>query len=95
MPSVSSCQGALSHHTKKCGVSGESWGDEGSGETPGLNQLTRSSKDFRTRQLLRTAIGDNDFLKNLDVDQIRDIVDFMYSATYSSGSYIIKEGEPG
>lgn len=77
---------------KKCGVSGESWEEP---ESPDATANHRHPKDFRTRQLLRTAIGDNTFLKNLDSEQIRHIVDFMFPQTYGSGEFIIREGEPG
>lgn len=38
---------------------------------------------------------DNDFLKNLDTSQVREIVDSMYSKEYSAGSCVIREGEAG
>ena len=50
---------------------------------------------FRSKQQIKDAILDNDFLKNLDSTQIREIVDCMYSKSVKKGSFIIKEGEPG
>lgn len=41
------------------------------------------------------AILDNDFMKNLDMTQIREIVDCMYPVEYIAGSIIIKEGDVG
>lgn len=38
---------------------------------------------------------DNDFLKNLDSSQVRELVDSMYPLEYSKGSYVIREGEAG
>ena len=50
---------------------------------------------FRSRVLIRSAIMDNDFMKNLEVGQIREIVDCMYPMEYAKGSLIIKEGDVG
>lgn len=38
---------------------------------------------------------DNDFLKNLDSSQVREIVDSMFSREFQKGSYVIREGEAG
>lgn len=38
---------------------------------------------------------DNDFLKNLDTSQVREIVDSMYSKEFPSGSLVVREGEAG
>jgi len=82
----------LAAHTKKQGVSGES------------SQLDRCNvaatapkfdKDFRSKQLIKEAIMDNDFLKKLDSSQVREIVDSMYPKQYAKGTYIIREGEVG
>ncbi len=37
----------------------------------------------------------NDFMKNLELAQIREIVDCMYPVNYQRGSLIIKEGDVG
>uniref|UniRef100_A0A0V0G4D3 cGMP-dependent protein kinase n=1 Tax=Triatoma dimidiata TaxID=72491 RepID=A0A0V0G4D3_TRIDM len=52
-------------------------------------------KNDRSRELIRAAILDNDFMKNLDLTQIREIVDCMYPVEYPSGALIIKEGDVG
>lgn len=62
---------------------------------PLLEEPQRFHKDFRTRQLIRAALGDNDFLQNLDREQIRDMVDFMYPQTFAPGDFVIREGEVG
>lgn len=49
----------------------------------------------RSKQLIKDAVLDNDFLKNLDSTQIREIVDCMYEKAVKKGNFIIKEGEPG
>ena len=48
-----------------------------------------------SRDLIRSAILDNDFMKNLDMGQIREIVDCMYPVDYTKDSLIIKEGDVG
>ncbi|KAK7111795.1 hypothetical protein V1264_011370 [Littorina saxatilis] len=78
------------NRTKRQGVSAES---------PSSNQnaieLKHVDKDFRSKQLIKDAVLDNDFLKNLDSTQIREIVDCMYEKAVKKGNFIIKEGEPG
>lgn len=49
----------------------------------------------RSRELIKAAILDNDFMKNLEIAQIREIVDCMYPVEYAAGSLIIKEGDVG
>lgn len=59
----------------------------------------RKFKDYpkcpRSRELIKAAILSNDFLKNLDMTQINEIVDCMYPVNYPRGSIIIKEGDVG
>lgn len=50
---------------------------------------------YRSRELIKSAILDNDFMKNLDMTQIREIVDCMYPVQYAAKSLIIKEGDVG
>jgi cGMP-dependent protein kinase len=49
----------------------------------------------RTKEFLREAILNNDFMKNLEIDQIMSIVDCMYPLEHKNGSLIIKEGDVG
>lgn len=49
----------------------------------------------RSRELIKSAILDNDFMKNLEMTQIREIVDCMYPVEYAAGSLIIKEKDVG
>lgn len=49
----------------------------------------------RSRDLIRDAILDNDFMKNLELTQIKEIVDCMYPEHYKEGSIIIQEGDVG
>jgi len=48
-----------------------------------------------SRELIKAAILDNDFMKNLDLTQIREIVDCMYPVKYPAKNLIIKEGDVG
>jgi hypothetical protein len=50
---------------------------------------------FSSRHLIRDAIFSNDFLKNLEKFQVREIVSCMYPKEYDKDNYIIKEGEIG
>ena len=50
---------------------------------------------FRSRNLIKSAIMDNDFMKNLEPTQIKEIVDCMYPMEYARSSLIIKEGDVG
>ncbi|XP_058062961.1 cGMP-dependent protein kinase, isozyme 2 forms cD4/T1/T3A/T3B isoform X5 [Anopheles bellator] len=52
-------------------------------------------KEERSREIIKSAILDNDFMKNLEMTQIREIVDCMYPVQYAAGSLIIKEGDVG
>ena len=45
--------------------------------------------------MIKEAILDNDFLKNLDSAQVREIVDCMYEKRIKQGHYIIREGDAG
>ena len=50
---------------------------------------------FRSKSLIKEAILDNDFMKNLEMSQIQEIVDCMYPVEYGKDSCIIKEGDVG
>ncbi|XP_063862359.1 uncharacterized protein LOC135101919 isoform X4 [Scylla paramamosain] len=60
----------------------------------GVNIFTDAGQ-CRSKDLLRQAILENDFLKNLEIGQVKEIVESMYSVTYEEGSLIIKEGDIG
>lgn len=45
--------------------------------------------------MIKDAIMDNDFLKNLDSVQLREVVECMFEKAYSRGQFIIQEGEQG
>lgn len=55
----------------------------------------RVAKSDRSKDLIKSAILDNDFMKNLEMSQIQEIVDCMYPVDYDKNSCIIKEGDVG
>lgn len=77
---------------KRQGVSGESYNNSGGFSSI---ELKHHEKDFRSRQLIKDSILENDFLKNLDQNQVREIVDCMYEKKVKMGHFIIKEAESG
>ena len=50
---------------------------------------------FRSKDLIKEAILDNDFLKNLEASQVNEVLDCMAEMQFKKGDYIIREGEPG
>lgn len=79
---------------KKQGVSGESSDTTGQQFSRDI-LIPKYEKDFRSKQLIKDAILDNDFLKNLDTSQVRELVDSMYGLEVRCGEYVIREGEAG
>jgi len=55
----------------------------------------KHSKDFRSKALIKEAIMENDFLKNLSGAQVREMVDVMEERKVPKGSFVIREGESG
>ncbi|XP_060728434.1 cGMP-dependent protein kinase 1a isoform X1 [Tachysurus vachellii] len=62
-----------------------------------LNHVTLPfyTKSSQSKDLIKEAILDNDFMKNLELSQIQEIVDCMYPVEYGKDSCIIKEGDVG
>ncbi|XP_031728956.1 cGMP-dependent protein kinase 2 isoform X2 [Anarrhichthys ocellatus] len=52
-------------------------------------------KDSQTKKLINNAIMNNDFLKKLEPQHTRKMVDCMYEKVYTEGQLVIQEGEPG
>ncbi|XP_060520136.1 cGMP-dependent protein kinase, isozyme 1 isoform X2 [Cylas formicarius] len=80
------------NHLKKQGVSAES--SETVVQASDI-RIAKFEKDFRSKQLIKDAIMDNAFLKNLDTSQIREIVDAMEPKEFRSGSYVLRQGNAG
>ncbi|XP_022609492.1 cGMP-dependent protein kinase 2 [Seriola dumerili] len=55
----------------------------------------RVPKDASVKKLLTDALNKNQYLKRLELQQIKDMVECMYECTYQLGEYVIKQGEPG
>eukprot|EP00095_Tigriopus_kingsejongensis_P001110 maker-scaffold622_size123092-snap-gene-0.20 protein:Tk01110 transcript:maker-scaffold622_size123092-snap-gene-0.20-mRNA-1 annotation:"cgmp-dependent protein" len=49
----------------------------------------------KSRQLIKEALLDNDFLTNLSNAQMKEVVDYMEPQKVPAGSYVIREGESG
>lgn len=61
-----------------------------------VSSASKSSLSYhRSKDLIKEAILDNDFMKNLELSQIQEIVDCMYPVEYGKDSCIIKEGDVG
>lgn len=59
------------------------------------HKFRKHSKSHSSKELIKRAILDNDFMRKLDMSQIREIVDCMYPVEYAENSLIIKEGDIG
>ncbi|XP_036321218.1 cGMP-dependent protein kinase, isozyme 1-like [Rhagoletis pomonella] len=78
---------------KKQGVSGESC--ETSMQQSINVPTPKYEKDFSSKQLIKDAIMDNDFLKNIDASQVRELVESMYPLAIAKGEFVVREGEVG
>ncbi|XP_053208314.1 cGMP-dependent protein kinase 1-like isoform X2 [Panonychus citri] len=58
-------------------------------------KFTEYPKSQIARDLINAAILDNDFMKNLDQQQIKEITDSMYPVNFEPNTWIIKEGDIG
>ncbi|XP_068742028.1 cGMP-dependent protein kinase 1-like [Montipora capricornis] len=81
-----------SRKEKRMAVSGES---SSKAQEESKKELERHPKDFRSKELIKDAINENDFLKNLDSAQVREIVDCMYPKNYFMYDIIVQEGDIG
>ncbi|KAM6951800.1 cGMP-dependent protein kinase 1-like [Aplochiton taeniatus] len=81
------------HRTKRQAISAEPTAFD----IHDLSHLTLPfyTKSPKSKDLIREAILDNDFMKNLEQSQIHEIVDCMYPVEYSHDSCIIAEGDVG
>ncbi|MBN3317449.1 KGP1 kinase, partial [Atractosteus spatula] len=57
--------------------------------------LTSYCKSEASREMIKAAILENDFMKHLEMSQILEIVECMYPAEYGEGSRLITEGDVG
>lgn len=77
---------------KKQGISGQSVDPD---KAKAIADRPRVEKDFRSKQLIREAIMENDFLKHLAPSQVREIVDYMEKKKVAAGAFVIREGDSG
>ncbi|XP_054724471.1 cGMP-dependent protein kinase, isozyme 1-like [Uloborus diversus] len=77
--------------TKKRGVSGESALSLGIEDI----HIEKHDKDNRTWQRIREAILCNDFLKNLELPQVEEIVNCMHTQHFAQGTLVIRQGDVG
>uniref|UniRef100_A0A8P4FWA8 cGMP-dependent protein kinase n=1 Tax=Dicentrarchus labrax TaxID=13489 RepID=A0A8P4FWA8_DICLA len=59
------------------------------------NIIGRRMRQLSTKRLINDAIMNNDFLKKLEPQHMREMVDCMYEKVYTEGQVVIQEGEPG
>ncbi|XP_030384055.1 cGMP-dependent protein kinase, isozyme 1 [Scaptodrosophila lebanonensis] len=78
---------------KKQGVSAES--SVQSKQQTHSEPIPKYEKDYSAKQQIKDAIMDNDFLKNIDASQVRQLVDSMYPLSIGKGEFVIREGEVG
>ncbi|XP_068711116.1 cGMP-dependent protein kinase 1-like isoform X4 [Montipora foliosa] len=57
--------------------------------------LRHYTKSERSKELIKDAILDNDFLKKLEASQIREVVECMCEKKWKKDEYVIKEGDQG
>ena len=47
------------------------------------------------KKLLTEALNKNEYLKRLEVQQIRDMVECMYQRSFQQGEFVLQQGQPG
>ncbi|KAM9808687.1 cGMP-dependent protein kinase 2 isoform 2-T2 [Syngnathus typhle] len=60
-----------------------------------ISMLKSIRKDSEIKKLMNDAITNNDFLKRLEPQHTREMVDCMYEKVYTKGQLVIHEGESG
>uniref|UniRef100_A0A8D3DYR5 cGMP-dependent protein kinase n=1 Tax=Scophthalmus maximus TaxID=52904 RepID=A0A8D3DYR5_SCOMX len=65
------------------------------GKQPAAVFVPASSFHASTKKLISDAMINNDFLKKLEPQHMREMVDCMYEKVYTEGQLVIQEGEPG
>ncbi|CAL8344290.1 unnamed protein product [Lota lota] len=55
----------------------------------------RVPKDASVKKLLTEALNKNEYLKRLEVQQIRDMVECMYQRSFQQGEFVLQQGQPG
>ena len=60
-----------------------------------FHSYSAASFHVRTKKLINEAIMNNDFLKKLEPQLLKQLVDCMLGSIYTEGQLVIQEGEPG
>lgn len=81
--------------SKRIAISAESAQSRFNNVKNSKDVLKEHEKDEETEEFLKNAIYENDFLKNLEIDQIDNIVACMYPVDFDEGALIIREGDIG
>ncbi|XP_035495852.1 cGMP-dependent protein kinase 2 [Scophthalmus maximus] len=55
----------------------------------------RVPKDASVKKLLTDALNKNQYLRRLELQQVKDMVECMYERTYQQGEYVVTQGEAG
>ncbi|CRK93803.1 CLUMA_CG007330, isoform A [Clunio marinus] len=84
----------INNISKRQGVSGESCDVNVIGCSSDI-LIRKFEKDFKSKQQIKDAVLENDFLKYLDCVQIRELVESMYSRDVDLGEFIVRENETG
>uniref|UniRef100_A0AAY4DZD7 cGMP-dependent protein kinase n=1 Tax=Denticeps clupeoides TaxID=299321 RepID=A0AAY4DZD7_9TELE len=58
-------------------------------------EKARVWKETSVKKLITDSLNKNQYLKRLEPQQIKDMVECMYEKTYQQGEHVIKQGEPG
>uniref|UniRef100_A0A8D3B132 cGMP-dependent protein kinase n=1 Tax=Scophthalmus maximus TaxID=52904 RepID=A0A8D3B132_SCOMX len=85
------CRGTLFAAVIKCTILSLYIG----GKQPAAVFVPASSFHASTKKLISDAMINNDFLKKLEPQHMREMVDCMYEKVYTEGQLVIQEGEPG
>ncbi|XP_028325238.1 cGMP-dependent protein kinase 2 [Gouania willdenowi] len=59
------------------------------------NDARAAHKNSATKRLINNALMNNDFLKKLEAQHMREMVECMYEMNYTQGQLVIQEGQPG
>ncbi|XP_022080649.1 cGMP-dependent protein kinase 1-like isoform X2 [Acanthaster planci] len=93
-PSLVNMMGRTPRNKRALGISAEPQALRSAKEMA-AQEFKKYPKSKGARDCIKAAILDNDFMKNLELSQIQEIVDCMYPVEYSRDSCIIKEGDVG
>ncbi|XP_030638804.1 cGMP-dependent protein kinase 2 isoform X2 [Chanos chanos] len=58
-------------------------------------ESVRVWKEPSVKKLLTDALNKNQYMRRLETQQIKDMVECMFERSYEKGEYVIKQGEPG